>query len=57
MSIVRDDSNERTARVDRMIDEFREAQWRRSGKRNDESVESKPDADPQAPLTHSATPR
>jgi hypothetical protein len=54
MSIDRDDGAERQARLDRMINEFREAQSRRFGKRNDRVVESKPDADPRAPFTGSA---
>jgi hypothetical protein len=53
MTIERDDGAERQARVDRMINEFREAQWRRFGKPNDKVVEPKPDA--KAPLTGSAT--
>ena len=45
MGIDRDDAAERQARVERMITEFRDAQWRRFGKPNDTTVESKPDAD------------
>ena len=44
MSVVRDDSDERQTRVNRMIEEFREAQSRRVRKANDAGVESKPDA-------------
>jgi hypothetical protein len=55
MSIDRDDGAERQAQLDRMINEFREAQSRRFGKRNDSVIESKPDANPKAPLTGSAT--
>jgi hypothetical protein len=53
MGIERDDGAERQARVDQMINEFREAQARRSEKGNNTAVESKPDAN--APLTGSAT--
>lgn len=52
MSIDRDDGAERQARVDRMINEFREAQSRRVAKKDDKVVESNPDA--KAPLTGSA---
>ena len=55
MSIDRDDVAERQARVDRMINEFREAQSRRFRKPNDKVVESKPGANTKAPLTGSAT--
>jgi len=48
MTLDRDDGAERQARVDRMINEFREAQSRRLAKRTDEVVESSPDA--KAPL-------
>ena len=44
MGIDRDAVAERQARVDRMITEFRDAQWRRFGKPNNTAVESKPDA-------------
>jgi hypothetical protein len=44
MSIDRDDAAERQARVERMITEFRDAQWRRFGKPNNTALESKPDA-------------
>lgn len=44
MSIDRDDEAERQTRVDRMIDEFREAQARRSAKSNAKIVEPNPDA-------------
>lgn len=55
MSIDRDDGVERQARLDRMINEFREAQSQRSGKQNDDIVEPKPEANTKAPLTGSAT--
>jgi hypothetical protein len=53
MSIVHDDGDEGQTRVDRMIDEFRQAQSRRQAKSNatsnpvrgdDEAVESQRDA-------------
>ena len=47
MSIDRDDGAERQERVERMIDEFRAAQARRSGKPKDKVVE--PNADAKAP--------
>ena len=43
MNIDRDDSAERQARLDRMINEFRDAQARRVPKSNDKAVESKSD--------------
>jgi hypothetical protein len=43
MPIDPDNDAERQARVDGMINEFREAQSRRFGKPTDKSVESKPD--------------
>jgi hypothetical protein len=52
MTIDRDDRAERQARVDRMINEFREAQSRRLAKPTDKVVESNPDA--KAPFTGSA---
>lgn len=57
MTIDRDDGAERQARVDRMINEFREAQSRRGGKPNDSVVESKPDANTKGPLTGGAVQR
>jgi hypothetical protein len=45
MGIDRDDAAERQARVERMITEFRDAQWQRCGKPNNTAVESKRDAD------------
>ena len=45
MGIDRDAVAERQARVDRMITEFRDAQWRRFGKPNNTALESKRDAD------------
>jgi hypothetical protein len=50
MGIDRDDCAERQARVDRMVNEFREAQARRVVKPNDKTVESKPDAKTKVPL-------
>jgi hypothetical protein len=44
MPIDRDDDKERQTRVDQMIDEFREAQARRSAKPNAKVAEPKPDA-------------
>ena len=60
MPIERDDSAERQARVDRMIDEFRKAQSRRLAKattvqRGDERVESQRDALAQAAVARSTT--
>ena len=54
MGIDRDDAAERQARVDRMIEEFREAQSRRFKKPNDTIIETKPAANGKAPLTGSA---
>ena len=51
MTIDRDNGDERQARVDRMIEEFREAQSRRSAKRNDKVADST--ADTKAPVTES----
>jgi hypothetical protein len=53
MNIDRDDSAERQARLDRMINEFRDAQARRFAKANDKAVESKSDStlNPQRPGT------
>jgi hypothetical protein len=56
MSIDRDDCDERQARLDWMINEFRTAQTRRLMKRNDTVVESKPDTSTKAPRTGSAAP-
>jgi hypothetical protein len=53
MSVDRDEDVDRQVRVARMINEFREAQSRRAGKQNDGVAESKPDANPKAPLTGS----
>ena len=57
MTIDRDDGAERQARVDRMINEFREAQSRHGGKPDESVVESKLDANTKGPLTTSAIPR
>ena len=54
MDIDRDDGDERQARVDRMTNEFREAQARRLKKQTDKPVESKPDTTTKAPPTGSA---
>jgi hypothetical protein len=53
MSIDDDEGTGRQAQVDRMINEFREAQSRRAAKPNDKVARSKPDADPRAPLAGS----
>lgn len=60
MSTVRDDCDERQKRVDRMIDEFREAQSRRRARAtvvrgDDHVVESQRDADPQAAVAVATT--
>jgi hypothetical protein len=60
MSIVRDDCGERQIRVDRMVDEFREAQSRRrarttTGKGDERVVESQRDAHPQAAVAGATT--
>ena len=57
MSIDRDDSDERQAKLDWMINEFRAAQTRRLVKRNDNVVESKLDTNTTTPLTGLAAPR
>ena len=56
MTIDRDDGAERQARVDRMINEFREAQARRSGKPkpNEKVVEPNADAKPPTQARESA---
>ena len=51
VAIDRDHGAERQARVDRMINEYRDAQSRRFVKRNDKVVESKPAANTAAPLS------
>jgi hypothetical protein len=53
MTIERDDGAERQVRVDRMINEFRDAQARRGATRKNKAVEPTPDAT--APLTAAAT--
>ena len=60
MSIVRDDCGERQIRVDRMIDEFRQAQSRRRARAptvrgDDQVVESQRDAYPRAAIATSIT--
>ena len=55
MSIDRDDCDERQMRLDRMIDEFRNAQTRRLMKANDKAVETQVEADRKAAITGSAT--
>jgi hypothetical protein len=60
MSIVRDDCGERQIRVDRMIDEFRQAQSRRRARApavrgDDQVVESQRDAHPRAAIAASTT--
>ena len=57
MSIDRDDCDERQAKLDWMINEFRTAQTRRLVKRNDTVVESKLDTNTTTPLTGSAVPQ
>jgi hypothetical protein len=54
MSIDRDDCDERQARLDWMIKEFREAQSRRFLKRTEQVVESQPDANGNVSLAGSA---
>jgi hypothetical protein len=61
MGIVRDHCVERLTRVDRMIDEFRQAQSRLRAraialKGDDQRVESQRDAHPQATVAGSTTP-
>jgi hypothetical protein len=53
MSIDLDEDTEQHARVARMIDEFRQAQSRRSAKLNVNVAGSKPDAETNAPLAGS----
>jgi hypothetical protein len=60
MSIVRDESDERRTRIDRMIDEFRKAQSRRMAKAttvkgDDQLVESPCDAQAQAAVAGSTS--
>ena len=55
MSTGRDDCDDRQARLDWMINEFREAQSRRLAKRN-HNRESQLDANKNAPLAGSAAP-
>jgi hypothetical protein len=55
MSIDREDCDERQARLDWMIDEFRKAQTRRLIKANDKAVESEVESDNKAAVTGSAT--
>ena len=57
MTIDRDDGAERQARVDLMINTFRETQSRRGGKPNESVVESTLDANTKGPLTKPAVPR
>ena len=54
MSIERDNAVERQVRVDRMIEEFRDAQARRLARLNDKVVEPKADAHPTASPAGSA---
>ena len=49
MNIDRDDCAERQARLDRMINEFRDAHARRLAKANDKAVASKSEATLNAP--------
>jgi hypothetical protein len=55
MSIDREDCDQRQARLDWMIDEFRKAQSRRLVKANDKAVESQVESDRKAAFTGSAT--
>ena len=55
MSIDRDDCDERQARLDWMIDEFRKAQMRRLIKANDRSVEPQGEPDGKAAVTGSTS--
>jgi hypothetical protein len=55
MSIDREDCDERQARLNWMIDEFRKAQTRRLIKANDKAVESEVESDNKAAVTGSAT--
>jgi hypothetical protein len=60
MSIVRDDCDERQARVDQMIDEFRKAQSRRLAKTptvkgDDQVVEPQRDAHAQMAVARATT--
>ena len=57
MVIDRDDSEERQARLDWMIDEFRKAQARRLKKATDKAVESQVASDGKAAVTGSDTPQ
>ena len=53
MGIERDDSDERQARLDWMIEEFRKAQARRLKKANDKAVESQVASARKAAVTRS----
>jgi hypothetical protein len=55
MSIDRDDCDERQARLDWMIEEFRQAQTRRLIMANDKAVESQEEADRKAAVIGAAT--
>jgi hypothetical protein len=55
MSIDRDDCDERQARLDWMIDEFRKAQARRLLRANDKAVESQVATNKKAAVTRSVT--
>jgi hypothetical protein len=55
MNIDREDCDERQARLDWMIDEFRKAQSRRLAKANDKAVESQVKSDRKAVVTGSTT--
>ena len=55
MSIDRDDCNERQARLDWMIDEFRKAQTRRLMKADDKAAKSQVESDKKATVTQPAT--
>jgi hypothetical protein len=55
MSIDRDDCEERQARLDWMIDEFRKARSRRLVKADNKAVESQVESDRKAAVTESGT--
>jgi hypothetical protein len=55
MSIDREDCDERQARLDWMMEEFRKAQSRRLARAYDKAVESQVESDRNAPVTGSAT--
>lgn len=56
MSIDRKDGDERQARLDWMIDEFRKAQMRRLVKTKDKPAKPQGESDTKAAVTRSAAP-